>query len=397
MLIVVILIGTAYADSLNVRQIGSYETSGVTQDIGVSGDYAYVSYYNMALRVIDVRDKTNPVEVGSCNATQYYNPNGICVRGSHVYLAYGFDPDSTGLSSIDVSTPSTPHEVSYAPTENRAHDVYVSGNYAYVPQCLGMRIFDVSTPSSPIPLGFCDISLLYHPQSVYVSGNYAYVGGTKSLRVINVSDPNKPLETGSCDVEPYAWDVYVSGSYAYVAADVSGLRVIDISDPANPHEVGSYDTPGSANAVYVSDGYAYVADDFAGLRVLDVSIPANPEEVGYYETPNIALDVYASHPYAYVTCHSEGLHIYEYGEFPGATEEPNILSLDVMAFRNRLDYNLTGIARLSLYSADGRRILETSIHGKGTWDAPLVLAPGVYFARISIDTRSVQTKLLVSK
>lgn len=395
--IVIAFISVAYADSLNVRQIGSFQTSGVTQDVDVSGEHAYVSYFDTALRVIDVSDMANPVEVGSCSATQYYNPNGICASGSHVFLAYGFDKDSTGLSAINVTTPSSPHEVSFSPTDTRAHDVCVSGNYAYVPQCLGMRIFDVSTPSAPIPLGFCDISLLYHPQSVFVSGDHAYVGGTGSLRVINVKDPNKPFEVGSCDVEPYAWGVFVSGLYAYVAADTSGLRVIDVSDPANPHEVGSYNTPGNANAVCVSDGYAYVADDFAGLRVVDVSTPTNPEEVGFYETPNIALDVHASHPYAYVTCHSAGLRIYEYGEFPGTDENPVPFSLDVKTYCNRLDYNLPCTSRLTLYSVDGRRILETRIQDKGTWVAPTILSTGVYFARISLGSRSVQKRLLILK
>ncbi len=45
-------------------QVGSYETSGVAQDVAVSGTLAYVADRNAGLEVIDVSDPTNPIGVG---------------------------------------------------------------------------------------------------------------------------------------------------------------------------------------------------------------------------------------------------------------------------------------------------------------------------------------------
>ena len=68
-------------------------------------------------------------------------------------------------------------------------------------------------------------------------------------------------------------------------------------------------------------------------------------------------------------------------ESPIQTASPIQLSASL----NRLFYDVsgsvTGEAKLTLYSADGRRILQETIKGEGIWEAPK-LPSGVYFARV---------------
>jgi len=89
-------------------------------------------------------------------------------------------------------------------------------------------------------------------------------------------------------------------------------------------------------------------------------------------------------------------------ESPIQTESPIQLSASL----NRLSYDVsgsvTGEAKLTLYSADGRRILQETIKGKGVWDAPPPsslpsshLPAGVYFARVSTEGYSARTKVVV--
>jgi len=65
---------------------------------------------------------------------------------------------------------------------------------------------------------------------------------------------------------------------------------------------------------------------------------------------------------------------------------------------NRLFYDVsgsvTGQAKLTLYSADGRKVLEETIEGKGVWDAP-PLPQGVYFARVEGETSSTTQKVVL--
>ncbi|MEA3310716.1 MAG: T9SS type A sorting domain-containing protein [candidate division WOR-3 bacterium] len=89
-------------------------------------------------------------------------------------------------------------------------------------------------------------------------------------------------------------------------------------------------------------------------------------------------------------------------DFPGVEEQPRLTQspIQVSASLNRLFYDVsasvTGEASLTLYSADGRRILKETIQGKGIWEAPK-LPSGVYFARVSTEGYSVRTKVVVIK
>lgn len=397
LLVSLFLTGFAYADSLNVRTVGSYDITDIPSKIYVSEPYAYVSYYNEALRIIDVSNPASPSEIGSIGAPNYARPNEIHVDGSNAYVAYGQWANSNWVVTVDVSTPSAPFEVNIYEPVMRAHDVYAIGSHAYIAECDGLRILDVSTPSSPAELGWCGISVIYHPPSLDVREPYAYVGCKNSFRVIDVTDPAKPYEIGDCELPGTAWDVCVSDDYAYLPVyDPAGLYVVDISDPHNPLVVGSLLMTGYGQAVDASDTLAFVAVNFGGLRVIDISDPAHPVEVGFYDTPNIAEDVFYSGGYIYVTCHSAGLYIYEFGNFPvGVEESRSVFPITLSATLNRLDYDIPREAHLALFSADGREVHRQRLEGKGKWDAPTTLPKGVYFVRIHAESQSTQTKLIL--
>ncbi len=78
-------------------------------------------------------------------------------------------------------------------------------------------------------------------------------------------------------------------------------------------------------------------------------------------------------------------------ESPIQTASPIRLSASL----NRLSYDVPGEASLTLYSADGRRVLEETIKGEGIWQAPS-LPSGVYFARVEAGTsRRTQKVVLI--
>jgi hypothetical protein len=87
-------------------------------------------------------------------------------------------------------------------------------------------------------------------------------------------------------------------------------------------------------------------------------------------------------------------------ESPIQTASPIRLSASL----NRLFYDVsesvTGEARLTLYSADGRKVLTETIQGKGTWTPSPSSPPsshlpsGVYFARVK-DEASIKTQKVV--
>ena len=99
--------------------------------------------------------------------------------------------------------------------------------------------------------------------------------------------------------------------------------------------------------------------------------------------------------YAIITDWDMGVGV---AERPIFTQSPIRLSASL----NRLFYDVsgsvTGEAKLTLYSSDGRRILQETIKGKGIWtpSPPSSNLPaGVYFARVSTEGYSALTKVVV--
>jgi len=81
-------------------------------------------------------------------------------------------------------------------------------------------------------------------------------------------------------------------------------------------------------------------------------------------------------------------------ESPIQTASPIQLSASL----NRLSYDVPGQARLTLYSADGRKVLQETIQGKGTWtpSPPSSHLPaGVYFARVESESAKATSKVVI--
>ncbi len=110
--------------------------------------------------------------------------------------------------------------------------------------------------------------------------------------------------------------------------------------------------------------------------------------VWVYTRPN--LDT-ISEAWALITDWDMGVGVME---SPIQTASP----IRLEASLNRLSYDVsgsvTGEAKLTLYSADGRKVLEETIKGEGIWQAPK-LPSGVYFARVKSESVSAISKVVI--
>lgn len=159
--LVVLLVGVAPADSLNVRFIGSCDTRGAAYGVDVSGSYAYVAAAAYGLRVISIDDPEHPVEVG------YYDTPGtaygVAVSGNYACVAAA----SAGLRVISIADPANPVEVGFHDSLGSALGVAVSGSYAYVAyDFYGLRV--ISIPGAAL-IGYNDT--LGEVRGVAVSGS----------------------------------------------------------------------------------------------------------------------------------------------------------------------------------------------------------------------------------
>lgn len=202
--------------------------------------------------------------------------NDVDVSGDFAYVATG----AAGLQIVDVANPLAMTIAAAVDTPGNANDVAVVSNTAYVADGpAGFRIIDVTDvtdPRNPTPRGALDAP--GDAQDVVVKGSRAFVAdGAAGLQIIDVSNPSAPVLLGSVDTPGNASgvDVDPARNLAVVADQATGVQVIDITDVTRPAIIGTVDT-GTAVDVVVRDGFAFVADGASSFTSVDLSNPRVP-------------------------------------------------------------------------------------------------------------------------
>jgi len=193
---------------------------------------------------------------GQHHPDSFYIPpdqvSAVVVSGDYAYIA----ANSAGLRIVDISDPANPMEVGIYSTENWTIGLAVGGDYAYLADG-GFRVVDVSDPANPVDVYHNPYS---NARDVAVAGDYAHILEGYVIQIVDVSNPFAPIEKGAYYTQDLTYDVAIAGEYAYLAARSIGLRVVDVSNPDHPFEVGYYITSGFAGGVTVFGDYIYLAD-----------------------------------------------------------------------------------------------------------------------------------------
>jgi len=305
-----VVVSAAYLLCPEFEVIGSCDTPGVSQDVTVSGNFAYLADGIAGLQIINISEPALPYIEGS-TVLLTSNATHIAVWGNYAFLT---DPIS-GLLICDVSNPTAPNLVGYPYLFENFYGVRIAGNYAYVLFTIQysyakLGVINISNPTQLNMLGYC--TLPDPGANLCVSGNYAYVACNSSgLRIFDISDPANINIVGSCDTPGSALGVSVSGDYAYIADEVYGLQVINISNPAAPYIVGNLATPHPASNVTFAGNYAYVCLDFYYLLKVDVTNPAAPVISAFCKTPSLVSEVVVEGNYIYAAGFNNGLLVIE--------------------------------------------------------------------------------------
>lgn len=276
-------------------------------DITVANGYAYVSADEAGLRIVDLSNLMNPVEVGSYqpplaelaqwegpdpygpDTPRYFYTQGarsvaVEVASGGPMLAY-VAAQGAGLRIVDVTNPAVPIEVGFYHTPGDAIDVAVANGLAYVAAFEGgLRIIDVSQPATPIEVGslvrpdegwFLGVTAADH--SVYLGEGHCSndFGCSGFLKEVDMSTPAAPTVIWHVAHGPVT-HIVLAGPYAYAVG--WGLWFIDLTAPVRSiHYFANFTDPyyWIKNAA-LRPGYLYLAAGEAGLRIVDVSDPTIP-------------------------------------------------------------------------------------------------------------------------
>ncbi len=348
-----------------------------TQDVGVSGIYAYVIDQIAGLITLDISNPAAPevLDIFKDFTTANYNGYDINIVDQHLFLACEFD----GLYTFNLADPASPSLLSHYPEDptdptqpKNFYKTILNGSTLYVAgggggfvildvtdltapsltsilnndyggvisiAAIGSSVYlctefsnffevDVSDPSAPAQVEEFDLHG-YHSLDVDNNGSTIVLANRDfGLRIFDVSSPTIN-QVGTVESIGQIQDCQGAGDYAYVAGYHQGLQILNVEDPQNPARVATVELEGNINGVYVSDNRAYTAEvdrvlNSGGyLEIIDVSSATEPSILGSLELPGRPFDVIVDGTTAYVAVQTEGIAVVDVSN-PAA---PALLSL----------------------------------------------------------------------
>lgn len=293
----------AVTATLMLEDVGSFNPSGYSLDVAVSGALAYLVVGTKGLLVIDMSDPTDPFEIGSHSTNGY--AQAVAVDGEAVYVANR----SEGITVIDVSDPSRPVEIGTFDTPGSAHNVTIHNGMALISdQRGGLQIARIQSDGTLSQISAVDT--VGYPAAVAASGNIAWIAvGDAGLVAVDLSDASAPVSMGRLDLPGDATDLVIYENVAYVASGYRGVRIVDISDPAAAREVGWFSSAGEAVSVLRFANTLFVAEQTEGVSAYSLLDPLNPQLIARVDTPGEATALAAADAFLLVADRQEGLQV----------------------------------------------------------------------------------------
>ncbi len=263
-----------FSDSLNPVRVGTLELprrpgtfeDGIALGVTTMRNYAYV-LTAYSLITIDLSDVQNPQLTG---AEPISLPEDIAENGQNLFVT---QPDS-GLVVFNLTDPAHPARVAFLqePPNVAYSRIAVSESVAAIAAFgRGLRIIDISSPTSPQ-----EVSTVPGAASgIALRNALAYTALDSGLAVISLANPRAPSIIGQVVIPGSRSfvDMALSSSFVYMA--LSLIYAVDIHDPQHPTIAGIVNKAGQGTAA--SGPYVYYADEFGIHRLKNTLITAVKE------------------------------------------------------------------------------------------------------------------------
>jgi len=161
--------------------VGGCDTPGTALNVAVDSNYAYVADGGRGLLIVNISDPNIPI-VGRMGSDESpYSASDVAIVDSN--YACGVDE---GLQLIDIRNKSEPVIVGSCDTPEFASSVFIVDNYAYVTDTFGsLYIIDISHRNNPMIVGTYDVPGFTY--DVAVKGNCAYMIDDENLMQLKIN------------------------------------------------------------------------------------------------------------------------------------------------------------------------------------------------------------------
>ncbi len=323
-----LLVFAQEADNLTYIRSLDYAWYGNVTGVAVSGNIAYCATNESGLRLLNISNPANPVEIPSdlsnqpCrnlaltenylflnSGTQFFKiPRSLSTEfvgispvasrlermipyqdGEIVYLCCGTEGFQVAQY---IQSLNTYRIVYFDTTIHEAINGMIVGNRLYIAGGADFVVFDISQPAAPRRIGRHE--LFYFCCDVAVSGDYAYVADmVGGLVTLNIARLDSIYQVAQMSFTEAVYQVKIRGNLLFAQYDYfeCPLAILDISQPASPQLLSVYRPPQYIPDFDIVGNRVYIADIEYGLRIVDVSQPSHPTEIGSYNRCGIIQGV----------------------------------------------------------------------------------------------------------
>lgn len=266
----------------NPIELGHYDPEVRIYNVVVEGGYAYTSSNGAGFRILDVSDPSQPKYLGG----NFPGGEGMVVVDNMLYVAQpNTYHDSVGIQVFDVTDPHSPDRVGSVITGANYNDVKVYDNLVYVTGWdFGIQIFPDDGVYDPNDIVTVNLT---HAEEMVFSGDVGFLLGFRGVRLLDWSDPFQPEILSSIDMPYEPQEAVVVDSVLYVACGVEAsvwdfpgaFQIYDISDVKNPRLLSSLEYRIPFYDMDLTEEFAYLVSFHQGIRIMDITDTANPTQV----------------------------------------------------------------------------------------------------------------------
>ncbi|MCG3220265.1 MAG: hypothetical protein H7641_02700 [Candidatus Heimdallarchaeota archaeon] len=179
-------------------------------DIAIKGNYAFLGGYSIGLKVFDISNKAQPIELYNYTTLPGLKDNlrisDIEIRGDTAFLSAIKD----GLISLDISDISNVSitQKFNLSTDTRTQEIHIIDNFAFLETRnyfafeYGFKIIDISNPIDYLEIANYT-EHVYPIENMYIDlpNNVVYLAQRgKGITVVNITDINNPFVIEVCEL-----------------------------------------------------------------------------------------------------------------------------------------------------------------------------------------------------
>lgn len=272
--------GMEVIDLSTMQRVAAIDTLVYAYGTQIVDGVLYMNYGDpdCPLAIIDIQDPLNPQTLGI-----YYPPVDLWNFTIIDNMAYVADANH-GIRMVDITDRTNPIEVARYNRYGENLEVKVIGNLAYVRESIDFKIFDISDPRRPLELGYTESQWGFSDFDIIGTTAYLVASGYECLYAVDISDPRNPqviaTYTGDTDVH---YRFVIHDHYLYLVEN-DGLRIFDIAEPTQLEEIGYFENNGGNADIYCDNRYIYLQEYSRRINVIDIADPENPTLAGSWDT-----------------------------------------------------------------------------------------------------------------